>query len=97
MSNRGAKTKHAVGIRELKNRLSEVLRRVRRGETVTVTDRDRPVALLVPLRPKPSHETLRRLVEAGRLAWSGGKPAGATNPAPVRGASVSDAVIEDRR
>ena len=86
-----------MGIRELKNRLSEVLRRVRRGETVTVTERGRPVALLVPLRPKPTDETLRRLVASGRLAWSGGKPAGAAKAARVRGPSVSDAVVEDRR
>lgn len=34
----------AVGIRELKNRLSEYLRRVRAGETILVTDRGEVVA-----------------------------------------------------
>jgi prevent-host-death family protein len=90
-------TRASVGIRDLKNRLSDVLRRVRGGETIAVTDRNRPVALLVPLRPKPTERTLRQLVEAGRLSWAGGKPVGATNPPTVRGAPVSDAVIEDRR
>lgn len=37
-----------VGIAELKSRLSHYLRAVRRGRTVTVLDRDRPVARLVP-------------------------------------------------
>ena len=36
----------AVGIRELKNRLSEYLRLVAAGEVVLVTDRDRVVAEL---------------------------------------------------
>ncbi len=37
-----------VRIAELKARLSEYLRRVRRGQTVTVLDRDTPVARVVP-------------------------------------------------
>jgi prevent-host-death family protein len=41
--------KHAR-IAELKARLSEYLRAVRRGETVTVLDRDTPVARIVPIR-----------------------------------------------
>ena len=36
----------SVGIRELKNRLSEYIRRVRRGEEFLVTDRGRVVAEL---------------------------------------------------
>jgi prevent-host-death family protein len=38
----------SVGIRELKNRLSEYLRSVRLGETVLVTDRGEVVAELLP-------------------------------------------------
>ena len=38
----------AVGIRELKNRLSQYIRLVRRGETVLVTDRGAVVAELRP-------------------------------------------------
>ena len=41
--------KHAR-IAELKARLSEYLRTVRGGETVTVLDRDTPVARIVPIR-----------------------------------------------
>jgi prevent-host-death family protein len=37
-----------VGVRELKNRLSEYLRRVRAGEGVLVTDRGEVVAELTP-------------------------------------------------
>ena len=38
-----------VGVRELKQRLSEYLARAERGELVRVTERGRPKALLGPL------------------------------------------------
>lgn len=38
-----------VGVAELKARLSEYLRRVRRGETVTILDRATEIARIVPL------------------------------------------------
>ena len=38
-----------VKIAELKDHLSEHLRAVERGEVVTVTDRDRPIARIVPI------------------------------------------------
>lgn len=37
-----------VGVRELKAKLSEYLRRAGEGESVVVTDRGRPVARIVP-------------------------------------------------
>ncbi len=40
----------SVSVRELRNNVSELLRRVERGEHVTVTVDRRPVAELVPLR-----------------------------------------------
>src|ERR1700730_17355624 len=41
-----------VRIAELKARLSEYLRAVRRGETISVLDRDTPVAQIVPIRER---------------------------------------------
>ncbi|MFZ0160929.1 MAG: type II toxin-antitoxin system prevent-host-death family antitoxin [Kineosporiaceae bacterium] len=38
-----------VGVRELRQNASEVLRRVVAGESITVTDRGRAVARLIPL------------------------------------------------
>ena len=43
-----------VRIADLKARLSEYLRAVRRGETIAVLDRDTPVAQIVPVRGGPS-------------------------------------------
>lgn len=43
-------TMKKVGIAELKSRLSEYLRAVRRGETISVLDRETAVAHIVPVR-----------------------------------------------
>jgi len=45
--------KAVVGIAELKARLSEHLRAVRKGRTLTVLDRDTPVARIVPYVAEP--------------------------------------------
>jgi prevent-host-death family protein len=42
-----------VGIAELKARLSEHLRSVRKGGTLTVLDRDTPIARIVPYAAQP--------------------------------------------
>ena len=42
-----------IGIAELKARLSEHLRSVRKGRTLTVFDRDTPVARIVPYAAEP--------------------------------------------
>ena len=53
-----------VGVRELKNSLSEYLRRVRSGESVLVTDRGEIVAEISP----PGHGSSDPSVPAGILA-----------------------------
>lgn len=52
----------SIGIRELRQRASEFLRRVQAGETFEVTDRGRPVALLIPM---PDSTPLDQLRSAG--------------------------------
>ena len=91
-------TKTQIGVRELKDKLSATLARVRRGEAITVTDRNRPVAIIVPAPVVEGEDAVvRTLVKSGQFAWTGGKPAGLDNAPRVRGRSVSDAVVEDRR
>ena len=53
-----------VGVRELRQRASELLRLVETGETVEITDRGRPVALLTPL---PQGGPIERLRAAGEI------------------------------
>ena len=60
----------SVGVKVLKNRLSEYLRLVTAGETVLVTDRDRVVAELIP--PSEGRSALLSdavLAEAVRKGW----------------------------
>ena len=51
-----------VGVRELRQRASELLRMVEGGETIEITDRGRAVALLTPL---PDGSPLERPRTAG--------------------------------
>lgn len=60
----------AVGIKELKNKLSHYIRLVASGETVLVTDRDEVVAELVPPRPGRAEAVQdAHLAEAVRKGW----------------------------
>jgi prevent-host-death family protein len=68
-----------VGIRELRQRASELLRLVEDGATIEISDRGRPVALLTPL---PAGSPLERLRASGDV-----QPATADLddlPAPLR-------------
>jgi antitoxin (DNA-binding transcriptional repressor) of toxin-antitoxin stability system len=59
-----------VGIKVLKNKLSEYVRLASGGETVLVTDRDRVVAELVPPREGPEELVSDALLaEAVRNGW----------------------------
>ena len=60
----------AVGLKVLKNKLSEYVRLAARGETILVTDRDRVVAELVP--PHEGRSPLLAdalLADAVRQGW----------------------------
>ncbi len=60
----------SVGVKVLKNKLSEYVRLAASGETVLVTDRDRVVAELVPPREGRSSELADAfLAEAVRQGW----------------------------
>jgi prevent-host-death family protein len=60
-----------IGIRELRQRASGYLRRVEAGETIEVTDRGRPIALLTPIPSAPPIERLRASgdIEGGSAEW----------------------------
>jgi prevent-host-death family protein len=86
-----------VGIRELKNRLSEFLKRVADGERVTVTDRGRPVAVISPPAATPEDERVAGMVREGVARWGGGKPRGSPRPSRIQGKSIAQTVVEERR
>ena len=71
----------SVGLKILKNRLSEFVRLAAAGETVLVTDRDRVVAELVP--PQPGREAIsddQVLAQGLREGWL--TPAGIVDGQP---------------
>jgi prevent-host-death family protein len=53
-----------VGLRELRQHASAVIKRVRGGESVEITDHGHPIARIVPLHPS----TLDQLVLDGRAS-----------------------------
>ncbi len=61
----------SVGVRELRRQASAILRRVAAGETLEVTDRGRPVAILLKTMPaglaRLEREGLLRRAEADLL------------------------------
>lgn len=87
----------AVGIRELKNRLSQYLKRVRSGERVVVTERGRPVAIISPPAVTPADRRVDAMLCEGIAHWGGGKPRGTARPPRIKGRSVAQIVIEGRR
>lgn len=79
-----------VGIRALKQNASAVVAQAAAGETVTITDRGRPVAQLTPIATSP----LQRMLADGTA-----RPARrdlASLPEPAAGPSLS-AVLADMR
>ena len=70
----------SVGIRELRQRASELLRRVEAGETIEVTDRGRLVALL---GPAVVAGPLDRLRSSGEVIAAKGSILELPDPLPV--------------
>jgi prevent-host-death family protein len=81
-----------VGVRELKQRLSEYLDRAERGEVVTVTDRGRPKAVLGPL---PGRARVQEGVAEGWITPASGGDLRPTRRWQARRA-VLDVLGEDR-
>jgi prevent-host-death family protein len=58
---------HTVGTFEAKTRLSALLERVARGETIQITKRGRPVALLTPPTPAIGRDARKAVEEIKKL------------------------------
>lgn len=87
----------SMGIRELKTRLSQCVRDVKRGATIVVTEHGRRVARLVPDAGSVD-ERLRALKEAGSVLWSGrrlGRRAAAVRSKKNK-PTVAEILVEDR-
>jgi antitoxin (DNA-binding transcriptional repressor) of toxin-antitoxin stability system len=72
------------------------LKRVKRGESLSITEHGTPVATLSPAPVRAGQSKVWQLVQEGKLYWSGGKPTGLKNRIPTRGKPASEMIIEDR-
>ena len=85
-------TMKGVRIAELKARLSEQLRKVRRGRELVIFDRDTPIARLVPYAP--DHDLLRVRQPAGEAA----SLQGVRLPPPLKiDVDVVELLLEERQ
>lgn len=85
----------SIGIRELRQQASRYIALVRAGDTIQVTDRGRPVALLVPI---PAGSMLDRLAAEDRLALGQGDLLDLGAPVtPARGQPLPSASLSEMR
>ena len=86
-----------VGIRALKQNASEVVARVEAGEEITVTNRGRPVARIVPHLSKPRRSRIEEMIARGEITPATGSLADLPPPHPaLPGRSLSEVLKEMR-
>lgn len=87
---------HKTSASRLKARMGQYMRAVRAGEEVVVTDRDQPVAKLVPFRESPLAS--RDDLPIDRAKDPGAPPLGKVRLSAIRyrGRSTTDLLLEDR-
>ena len=90
-----------VGVKELKNRLTQYLRRTKQGEEIVVTERGRPVAVIQPIESARTIRSLEgklaRLAAQGRVSLPTRAPLKRVRLVRVRGSRIAQTVVEDRR
>jgi prevent-host-death family protein len=84
----------SVGVKELKAKLSSYIAQAREGQEIVITDHGKDVALMIP--PSKERRKVTSLMAEGKAKWSGGKPKGMEG-IRIKGKSLSNTVIEDRR
>ncbi len=91
----------SVGVKELKNRLTQYLQRTKKGEEVIVTERGKPIALIQSI--KSAEHVVSREARLAKLAAQGvimlptEQPLKKIRLAKVTGAPMSKIILEDRR
>ena len=83
-----------AGIRELRNRLSHYLDRVRAGEELTITDRGRAIARITPV---DAPRTYDRLVDEGLIRPAQQRTRSLPERRIASRGTVSDLVADQRR
>ena len=90
-----------VGIKELKNRLTQYLRRTKNGQEVVITERGRPIALIKPIqsveRTASLEARLAGLAAEGLVTLPTRKPLKKLRLIKVSGPAISKTILEERR
>ena len=84
---------NAIGLLELRTKLSSYIDQVKSGHTYTLTHHGKPVARLVPVNGQSSYE---RLVVQGVIQPAFKRPSNISAPITTSG-TVSDLISEQRR
>jgi prevent-host-death family protein len=91
----------SVGIRVFRDRLTRYVARVRRGQRVVVTDRGKPVAVLVPYEDArdsaPEEARLASVLRSGHVTASERRFDTRFTPVRGKGQPPSKIIIESRR
>lgn len=80
----------SIGIRELRQQASRHVRAVQAGEVIQVTDRGKPVAMIVPL---PERDVLDELEAAGRVTRAQGDVLQVKPVRPKKGLPLPSAIL----
>jgi prevent-host-death family protein len=89
-----------MGIREVTRQTSKVIHRAAAGETVVITEHDKPIAMLVPL-PDTGNPAVDQLIREGKLTPAS-NPGGvaallAVQPAPGTDGTDTAEVVSELR
>jgi prevent-host-death family protein len=82
-----------VGVRALQQHASQVVRRVAAGEALTVTDRGRPVARLVPI----AESALEQLLDDGLATAANQSPWDLADPIEQQPGDTLGEILEQAR
>ena len=89
-----------VGVKQLKDRLTEYLRHTKQGEEV-ITERGKPIALIQPIgsaaKAVSIEAKLARLAAQGAVTLPTQKPLKRVRLVKVTGKPISKVIVEDRR
>ncbi len=83
-----------IGVRELRQHASEYLRMVKAGETIEITERGEPVAILQALPPESPYQ---RMVREGRIRPASGNALDVEPLQPLPGVPTLSEALEEER
>ena len=89
-----------VGLKVLKDHLSEYVRAAKAGETVVITDRGEAVAKLIPAKPPQDESVIERGIREGWIRPAVRGPDWPPKPTPVEGYTLEQLLAdldEDRK